>query len=123
MMAKKILVVDDEVEFIDAIRTILNAHGYDIVEAYNGHEGVVMAKKSSPNMILLDLSMPVVSGFDVLTQLKSDPRTSHIPVVVITAQSDIEYAFDAGKLGANDYMIKPVGMEGLLELVNKYLNY
>jgi len=120
MAKKKILVVDDEVEFVDAVKMMFDAHGYDVIGAYNGLDGVEKAKKNSPSVILLDLAMPVVSGFDALTQLKNDPRTSLIPVIVITAQNDIEYAFDAGKLGANDYVIKPVRMESLLELINKY---
>lgn len=120
-MAKKtILVVDDEIEFVDAVKMMFEAHGFEVIGAYNGLEGIEKAKKCSPNVILLDLSMPVVSGFDALAQLRAEPRTSLIPVIVITAQNDIEYAFDAGKLGANDYLIKPVRMESLLELINKY---
>lgn len=121
MAHKSILVIDDEVDFVDAVRMRLEAHGYKVIGAHNGHDGVERARKDLPEIILLDLVMPKVNGFEALSLLKSDPRTSPIPVIIITAQSDIEYAFDAGKLGAADYIIKPVSMEGLLELVTKYV--
>ena len=121
MAQKSILVIDDEVGFVDAVRMRLEAHGYNVIGAYNGHDGVEKARKDLPNIILLDLVMPKVNGFEALSRLKSDPRTSLIPVIIVTAASDIEYAFDAGKLGAADYIIKPVSMEVLLELVNKYV--
>ena len=121
MAQKSILVIDDEVGFVDAVRMRLEAHGYSVIGAYNGRDGVERAKKDLPKVILLDLVMPNINGFEALSRLKADPRTSSIPVIIITAQNDIEYAFDAGKLGAADYIIKPVSMEGLLELVNKYV--
>lgn len=120
MAQKSILVIDDEVGFVDAVKMRLEAHGYNVIGAYNGQDGFEKAKKDLPNIILLDLVMPKVNGFEALSRLKSDPRTSSIPVIIVTAASDIEYAFDAGKLGAADYIIKPVSMEGLLELVNKH---
>lgn len=119
-MQRKVLVIDDEFDFVDAIRMRLEANGYEVLEAHNGEEGVVKAKAQAPSLILLDLVMPKVNGFETLSKLKSDPQLSHIPVVIITAKSDTEYVFDAGKLGADDYIIKPVSMEGLLELVRKY---
>jgi len=122
MGGKNILVVDDEVDFVDAVRMRLEANGFNVIGAHNGEDGVRVARKESPNLILLDLVMPRVNGFEALSLLKSDPATAHVPVIVITAQSDIEYAFDAGKLGAADYLIKPVGMESLLDLVSKYVS-
>jgi DNA-binding response OmpR family regulator len=121
MTQKTVLVIDDEVGFVDAVRERLEASGYSVIGAYGGRDGVERAKRDSPKVILLDLVMPNVNGFEVLSQLKADPRTSQIPVIIITAQSDIEYAFDAGKLGAADYIIKPVSMEGLLQLVKVYV--
>ena len=120
MAQKTVLVIDDEVDFVDAVRMRLEAQGYNVIGAYNGRDGVEKARKYSPRVILLDLVMPNINGFEALSQLKADARTSFIPVIIITAQSDIEYAFDAGKLGAADYIVKPVGMDGLLELVNKH---
>ena len=122
MSRKSILVVDDEIGFVDAVRMRLEANGFNVIGAYNGEEALKAARREKPNLILLDLVMPKLNGFEALSQLKADLATSLIPVIVITAQSDIEYAFDAGKLGAADYLIKPVGMEGLLDLVGKHIS-
>ena len=120
MVSKSILVIDDEIDFVDAVKMRLEASGFSVIGAHNGEDGLKAARRETPNLILLDLVMPKINGFETLSQLKSDPATSIIPVIVITAQSDIEYAFDAGKLGAADYLIKPVGMQGLLDLVIKF---
>lgn len=121
MARGSILVIDDEIEFIDAVKMRLEANDFTVIGAQNGKDGFEKAHTESPRLILLDLVMPKMNGFEALSKLKSDPRTSLIPVIVVTAQGDIEYAFDAGKLGASDYLIKPVSMEGLLGLVNKYI--
>jgi len=121
MGRKSILVIDDEVGFVDAVRMRLEANGFSVTGAHNGEDGLKAARREKPNLILLDLAMPKINGFEALSQLKSDPATSLVPVIIITAQSDAEYAFDAGKLGAADYLIKPVGMENLLDIVGKYV--
>ncbi|MCM8761483.1 MAG: response regulator [Candidatus Omnitrophica bacterium] len=120
-MNKKVLVIDDEFDFVDAIKMRLEANGYEVISAHNGNDGIEKAAKEAPALIFLDLVMPKLNGFEALSRLKTDPRLSHIPVIIITAKSDTEYAFDAGKLGADDYIIKPVSMEGVLGLVKKYI--
>ena len=121
MGRKSVLVIDDEVDFVDAVRMRLEANGFEVIGAHDGSDGIEAARRHSPRLILLDLVMPKLNGFEALVQLKSDPATATIPVVIVTAQCDIEYAFDAGKLGAADYLIKPVGMEGLLDLIKKHI--
>lgn len=120
MANKKILVVDDEVDFIEAVRLRLEAMGYEVVSAVNGKDGFIKAKKEQPALILLDLVMPRTNGFEALSKLKTDPSTSNIPVVIITAKNDTEYILDAGKLGAADYLMKPVSMNTMLEHIRKY---
>ncbi len=121
-MAKKtILVVDDEVEFVDAVKMRLEANDYNVIAAYDGREGMEKAKRIHPDLILLDLVMPRSNGFETLSKLKLDPETSAIPVVILTAKSDTEYVLDAGKLGASDYIVKPASMQALVELVKKHL--
>jgi twitching motility two-component system response regulator PilH len=121
MSNKKILVIDDEPDFIDAIRSRFEAIGYKIVCANDGNEGVAQARKEHPGLILLDLVMPRSNGFEALSKLKSDPVTSAIPVIVISAKDETDYIFDAGKLGASDYIVKPVSIEALLEHIKKYI--
>ena len=120
MARQSILVIDDEVGFIDAVKMRLEPSGYDVMVAYNGQDGVDKARRELPKVILLDLVMPKMNGFEALSQIRSDPRTSPIPVIIITGQSDTQYLFDAGKLGATEYITKPVNMENLLELIRKY---
>jgi adenylate cyclase len=120
-MKKKILVVDDETEFADAIKMRLEAHDYDVITACDGREGIDKAKKEKPGIILLDLVMPNLDGISTLAQLKDNPSTERIPVVVITAKAETEYALDAGKLGAADYIVKPVDMQILVDMVRKYI--
>lgn len=120
-MSKKILVVDDETEFVDAVKMRLEANGYEVVAAYDGRDGVEKAKKERPDLILLDLVMPKSNGFEALSKIKSDLKTSAIPVVILTAKTESEYVMDAGKLGATDYVVKPVSMQGLVDVVKKYL--
>lgn len=120
-MPKKILVVDDEAEFVDAIKMRLEANGYIIITAYDGHEAIEKTKKEKPDLVLLDVVMPSVNGFETLSKLKTDPRTMNIPVIMLTAKSDAEYILDAGKLGAADYLVKPPSMQTLLEVIRKYV--
>ena len=121
MQNKKILVIDDEPDFIDAVRSRLEATGYKVIAANNGADGYAMAKKERPGLILIDLVMPKSNGFEALSMLKTDPFLSNIPVIVISAKCDTEYVLDAGKLGASDYIMKPVSMQPLLDYVKKYL--
>ncbi len=121
MGTKKILVVDDELDFVDAVKTRLEAMGYSIIAAHDGQECVAKARKELPSLILLDIVMPKSNGFEALSRLKTDYLTANIPVIVITAKSDSEYILDAGKLGAADYIMKPVSMHTLLDYVRKYV--
>lgn len=120
-MSKKILIIDDEPEFVDALRMRLEANGYDCIAAYDGQDGMDKAKREAPGLILLDLVMPRINGFTVLVKLKGDSKTMNIPVVILTAKTESEYALDAGRLGANDYIVKPASMQAVVDMVRKYI--
>lgn len=120
-MVKRILMIDDETDLIDAVRMRLEAVGYAVSAASNGLDGVDLACKERPGLIILDLVMPSSNGIEALSKLKSDPRTALIPVIVMSAKSEHDYILDAGRLGAADYLVKPVSMESLLEHIRKYL--
>lgn len=114
---KTILIVEDELPFRQIYRAAFDMHGYEVIEAEDGEEGLKMAQDKQPDLILLDIILPKLSGFDVLTKLKADPKTKDIPVVVysvIENKSEIERAL---KLGASDYTIK--GQTPALEVLNK----
>src|SRR4051812_3236776 len=101
-----ILIIDDELPFRQIYRDILRLDGYTVAEAEDGEEALKMIAASPPNLILLDLVMPKVSGFDVLSQLKSNPQLQNIPVVVYSILNDQPEIDRAMKLGASDFTIK-----------------
>ena len=119
-MAKKILIIDDEAEFAETVKMMLEAGGYRVMAAHDGKSGLAMAKKNSPDLILLDLVMAQMNGFAVLSELKKDPYTAAIPVVVVTAKTESEYALDAENLGAAGYLSKPVKKQELEACVRKF---
>lgn len=103
----RILVVDDSPDVRLALATILEDAGYDVVEAEDGDQVFDLAVKESPNLVLLDVMMPRVNGFDALATLKADTRTSPIPVIMVTAKGRPEDMAMARSLGAVEYITKP----------------
>ncbi len=102
-----ILIVDDEPYNIDYLEQELVDLEYKTVSAANGNEALQRVEESNPDMILLDIMMPEMDGFEVLKLLKSDPKNRDIPVVVISAMSDIDNVVKGIELGAEDYLPKP----------------
>ena len=118
---KNILVVDDETDIAGSLQIFLIGKGFGVCIANDGTEAVKKAKSEKPDLIILDLLMPEMDGFDACKMLKGDPETQNIPVLVLTAQQlgrDLEDAFAAG---ANDYVIKPFDNERLFHKVEKLL--
>lgn len=119
---KKILIVDDSNTNVVLLEAILVSRGYEIRTAYNVDEACRLLEKDRPELILLDLLMPRVSGYQFLDQLKKNEVTRDIPVIVVSAVTDalnIQKTFD---LGAVDYIEKPVDIKALLNKVEKTLN-
>lgn len=115
----KILVVDDDAELVQVMSNTLRSKLYDVVVAYNGKEGLEKAKKESPDLILLDIMMPVQDGFGAAEGFKKDEALSKIPIVAITSFSEsmgqpFDYQFD-------EYINKPIRAKDLLNVVAKYL--
>ena len=121
-MAHTILAIDDEREFVDAIKMRLEAIGYHVIAAYNGRAGLEAARRASPDLILLDLVMPGMDGFTVLSELKNDPYTTAIPVVILTAKEEAGYITDAESLGAAAYLAKPLKMWELEAVLQKFFD-
>ena len=103
----RILVIDDSPDVRLALVTILEDAGHDVVEAEDGDQVFDLAIAESPNLVLLDVMMPRVSGFDALATLKADTRTSPIPVIMVTAKGRPEDMAMARSLGAVEYITKP----------------
>jgi CheY-like chemotaxis protein len=121
-MAQKILLIDDEMTQIELVGSRLEANGYEVVFANNGKEGLEKAKMEKPDMILLDIIMPVMNGWETLEALKKDGKTRSIPVIMVTGKgdtSDLVKAMADGK--AVDYVLKPCLAKDFLAKINRYL--
>jgi len=119
-MAKILLVEDNEMNR-DMLSRRLMRKGFDVEMALDGQQGVDMAKSLSPDLILMDLSLPVLDGWEATKAIKGDPKTENIPVIALTAHAmagDREKALEAG---ANEYDTKPVDFKRLLGKINQFL--
>ena len=115
-----ILLVDDDLTLREMYDERLKAEGFDIIQASNGDEAIKKARENKPNVILLDIMMPKINGFDVLKELKADPDLKNIPVIVLTALIQDVDRVQGQKLGAVDYIVKSETMPG--EVIAKIKN-
>jgi DNA-binding response OmpR family regulator len=118
---KRILLVDDDTEIIEAMRYALEAKGYEILVARDGNQGLSMAEKDDPDLVILDMMMPKRSGFLVLEKLR---RTRPVPmrIIMITANEGSRHKAYAEMLGVDDYIRKPFAMDRLVQSVERLLN-
>jgi DNA-binding response OmpR family regulator len=116
---KKILLIDDEREFCELIKTNLQRSGYDVTFALRGQEGLQLARKDRPDMILLDIMMPDMDGFAVLKSLKTDEATVAIPVVMVSARTDDDAKLRSMSLYNEEYITKPVDLAQLRNCIAK----
>jgi DNA-binding response OmpR family regulator len=122
-MPKKIVYVEDDIEMTYLIQMILERKGYEIVSTNNGLEGFELVKNEKPDLVLLDLMMPDIDGWDVYHQLKSDENTENIPVIVISAKAQpIDRVLGLEIAKVNNYIGKPFKPQELIECIEKLLN-
>ncbi len=107
MAKEKILVVEDEEDIQELIRYNLTKEGYNVSCVSTGEEGVTRAKRDQPHLVLLDLMLPNMDGFEVCRTIKHDPKTQHIPIVMLTAKGEESDIVTGLELGADDYIPKP----------------
>jgi two-component system alkaline phosphatase synthesis response regulator PhoP len=122
----KILLVDDDIDFVESTKIILESKPYEVIVAYEGDEGIRKARKEHPDLILLDIIMPIKNGFTAAEQIKKDPELRKIPVLMLTSFSqrvgEASIAISRGfTLEAEDYIEKPVTPKELLARVERYL--
>jgi two-component system phosphate regulon response regulator PhoB len=118
---KKVLVVDDEKDLVDLVAYNLQRNGLAVMTARDGQQALEIARKETPDLILLDLMLPGLDGTEVARQLKNDPRTSQIPIIMLTAKSEETDVVVGLTLGADDYVTKPFSMKILLARLNSVL--
>ena len=116
-MRNKILTVDDSKTVRIIVRKAFKSYDCEILEAANGVEGLAVAAKEMPDLILLDVTMPVMDGVEMLTKLKSDPQLRGIPVMMLTAEGGKDNVLKIAKLGIRDYIVKPFALEELVARV------
>ena len=122
MAEERILIVDDDEDILLIVQTILANAGYSVLVARNGREGVDLALETRPDLILLDVMMPELSGWEVCTTLKNAPETRQTPIAMMTVKSEIRDLITGMQVGADDYITKPFTRRKLLQTVRQLLD-
>lgn len=121
-MRKKIVCIEDEPEMIDLIRLILGRRGFELIGAVGGREGLEMVRQVKPDLVLLDLMMPDMDGWEIYQHMKADQELRNIPVIIVTAKAQsIDKVLGLHIAKVDDYITKPFGPQELIESVNRVL--
>jgi len=115
MDKKRVLLIDDERDLVDMVKIRLESNGYDVLPAYDGVEGLKIAKEKKPDIILLDIMMPKKDGYTVLKELRADEKLRKVPVIVITAKPQLKDLFEIE--GVKYYILKPIDNKELLSRI------
>jgi len=118
----KILIVDDSPTETFAFKTMLESHGYEVITAENGADGVAVAKSEQPDIVLMDIVMPGLNGFQATRQLTKADDTKHIPVVIVTTKDQETDRVWGQRQGASGYLVKPVTESGLVDTIQLVLS-
>jgi two-component system alkaline phosphatase synthesis response regulator PhoP/two-component system response regulator VicR len=118
-LAKKILTCDDEKNIVRLIQVNLERQGYEVVTAYNGREALEVVEREKPDLIVLDLMMPEMTGFEALEALKKNPETEHIPVIMLTARTQDQDVLRGWQAGVECYLTKPFNPIELVTFIKR----
>lgn len=121
-MPKKILIIEDNEQNRILVRMIIKSLNHEVIEAEDGEQGIQMAREQKPDLVLMDIQMPVMDGYAAIKILKNDPETKDIKIIAVTSyamRGDRDKAIAAG---ADDYMAKPIDVDELSEMISKYLD-
>jgi len=121
-MAAKILSVDDSKTIRMLVAKAFRAFDCTVLEAGNGEEGLAVAERERPDLIILDVTMPVMDGMTMLTKLKEHPELKRIPVIMLTAESGRDNVMHIARLGARDYLVKPFKEDQLIGKASRIVN-
>ncbi len=120
-MAKKILIVDDEADVVKLVSAHLRIAGYESISAIDGNTGLEMARTQNPDLIILDLMLPGLSGYEVCRMIKFDERYKHIPIILFSARTSDEDMKTAKEVGADAYVTKPYESAALLAKIKELI--
>jgi two-component system alkaline phosphatase synthesis response regulator PhoP/two-component system response regulator VicR len=118
-MALKVLVCDDERHIVRLIQVNLERQGYQVVTAFDGKEGLEKIRAEKPNLVVLDVMMPYMDGFEVLKSLRREPETENLPVIMLTAKAQDKDVFEGYHYGADMYLTKPFNPMELVTFVKR----
>jgi two-component system, OmpR family, alkaline phosphatase synthesis response regulator PhoP len=116
-----ILIVDDETDLLDLIEYNLEKEGYTVLKAENGHDGIKLARKKTPDLIILDVMMPQMTGLEVCKVLKDDPTLKSCPIIFLTARGDEKIEIEGLEMGADDFLMKPISTSKLVSRIRAVL--
>lgn len=117
LISKKVLIVEDNPSVLRATSYILEKEGYEVLTAQNGLEGLKKAKENSPDLLILDVMLPGIDGFEICHRLRGEPQTANLPIVMFSAKGQESDKAMGMKMGADDYLTKPVDRIVLLDKV------
>ena len=120
-MAYKILVVDDEPTIVRLMEFILARQGHEMIVAVNGEEALEKIKTQQPDLVLLDIMMPRIDGYEVAQLLRADPKTASLPIIMLSAKAQDEDIRKGVEIGVDEYITKPFTPDHLVQIVAKYL--
>jgi DNA-binding response OmpR family regulator len=121
IISKKILIIEDDPSFSRAINHIVQKEGYDVITASNGMTGLRMAKDDNPDLLILDVMLPGLDGFEICNRLRQNPPTANLPIIMLSAKGQEADKTTGLKVGANEYLTKPVDRAVLLEKLTTLL--
>ena len=121
MASERVLLVEDNEDNLQLVRFLLERDGYFVLAAHNGREGLALARQELPNLILMDLSLPEIDGWEAAQELKADPKTAHIPLLALTAHTLPGDRKRALSLGFDGYISKPIDVAGFSENISRAL--
>lgn len=119
---KKVLIVDDEQDIVESLQFVLEASGFECHCAYNGEDGLNLAREILPDLIILDVMMPKMNGFKICRLLKYDNKYKNIPILMVTARSQQEDKLIGEETGVDEYITKPFDLDEIVKKVEGYLN-
>jgi DNA-binding response OmpR family regulator len=117
-----VLVIDDDADVVDLTSTILRDGGYTVLSASNGRDGLAAARRESPDLILLDINMPGIDGWEALRLLRLDEATRHVRIAMFSIRFDLREKMEALKRSADDYIVKPFSYDEMLDRVSRLLS-
>lgn len=120
--AKRILIIEDNVMNMKLFHDLLDAHGFHIIEAEDGIHIIELARKSKPDLILMDIQLPEISGLDVIKTLKAEKEMKHIPIIAVTAFAMKDNEEQVLAAGCDAYVAKPISIEPFLETIHRFLS-